>query len=142
MTGGAPRDDGFIATEWVIGIALLVVPTMLLVGVLPTWAARHEAAAAAAREAARLVVLADDPVQAEQIAAAGSAAVLADRGLVADDVRVVLPPAANDVLPREGVVEVTVTVPGEPVTIPGFGVLDLPAVRGSHARALDPFRSR
>lgn len=141
MTRGG-RDGGFIATEWTMGIALLVVPVALLVGVLPSWAARHEAAAAAAREAARLVVLADDVARAERVAAEGAAAVLADRGMPVGEVSVVLPPGATGRLPRVGVVEVTVTVPGDPVALPGFGVLHLPAVGGSHARALDPFRSR
>ena len=43
----ALSEAGFIAAEWAIGLVVLVVPVMLLMAVIPTWAARHEAAAAA-----------------------------------------------------------------------------------------------
>ena len=65
-------DDGFVTTEWMVGLALLVLPMLMVVAVLPSWTARHAAAAAAAREAARVAVQADTGTQAEAMARAAS----------------------------------------------------------------------
>lgn len=140
----APHADaGFVATEWAVGIAVLVLPVLLLVAALPAWTARHEAAAAAAREAARVVVQAGDVSHAVEAGTAAALAVLAGRGIDGAAVVVVLPPrAADGTLPREGIVEATVTIPGSPLDLPGFGAVDTPAISGSHARSLDPYRSR
>ena len=45
--------SGFIAIEWVAAIAMLLLPAVVLVATLPTWAERRHAATVAAREAAR-----------------------------------------------------------------------------------------
>jgi hypothetical protein len=137
------HDRGFVATEWVIGVALLVLPFLLLSAVLPTWAAQREAAASAAREAARVAVQAgDDPAAAALGEAAGLAA-LAGRGVDGAVVRVLLPARLpGGAPPREGVVEAVVTVPGRSVRLPGFGPVEGPTVEGRHARALDAYRSR
>jgi len=47
------RERGFIAIEWVAAIAMLLLPAVVLVATLPTWAERRHAATVAAREAAR-----------------------------------------------------------------------------------------
>jgi hypothetical protein len=47
------RQSGFIAIEWVAAIAMLLLPAVVLVATLPTWAERRHAATVAAREAAR-----------------------------------------------------------------------------------------
>lgn len=138
-----PHDGGFIATEWVVGIAVLVLPMLLLVAVLPTWAARHEGAAAAAREGARAMVQVGDSPSAADVGVAAAQAVLAGRGIAGGQVSVVLPPREPEgTLPRDGVVEVTVSLPGVAVALPGFGEVQGPAVSGAHARALDRYRSR
>lgn len=139
----APQDDGFVAAEWAVGIAVLVLPVLLLVAALPAWTARHEAAAAAAREAARATVQAGDGADAVGAGTAAAMALLAGRGVDAAEVDVVLPARAfGGGLPRDGIVEVTVTIPGEPLELPGFGTVDTPAISGSHTRTLDPYRSR
>ena len=78
----AVADGGSAAIELVAGVGLLVLPTVLLVLSLPGWAQARTAADVAAREAARTVVLADDPTGAEALEAgrrvAGS--VLANHG--------------------------------------------------------------
>jgi len=47
------RDRGLIAIEWVAAVAMLLLPAVVLVATLPTWAERRHAATVAAREAAR-----------------------------------------------------------------------------------------
>jgi hypothetical protein len=49
-------EDGFVATEWVAAVALLLLPVVVLAATLPSWAERAHAATVAAREAARTVV--------------------------------------------------------------------------------------
>jgi hypothetical protein len=48
----AGTSNGFVAVELTAAIALLLVPTLLLVATLPTWFERRHAAVVAAREAA------------------------------------------------------------------------------------------
>lgn len=50
--GHAGASQGFVAVELAAAIALLLVPTLLLVATLPTWFERRHAAVVAAREAA------------------------------------------------------------------------------------------
>lgn len=140
----APMGDaGFVAVEWAVGVAVLVLPMLMLVAALPSWAARHEGAAAAAREGARAVVQVGDWATAIDVGVAAAQSVLADRGIEGGHVVVALPTRRTDgALPREGVVEVTVTLPGLTVELPGFGAVTGPTVSGAHARALDGYRSR
>jgi NADH:ubiquinone oxidoreductase subunit H len=52
-----PRDGrGFVAIEWVAAVALLLLPVVVLVATLPSWAERRHAATVAAREAATAAV--------------------------------------------------------------------------------------
>jgi hypothetical protein len=46
-------ERGFVAIEWVAAVTLLLIPAVVLVASLPTWAERRHAATVAAREAAR-----------------------------------------------------------------------------------------
>lgn len=48
-----PRESGLVAIEWVAAITLLLIPAVVLVASLPTWAERRHAATVAAREAVR-----------------------------------------------------------------------------------------
>ena len=51
-----PSERGFVAVEWVAAIALLLVPMIVLVAMLPMWAERRAAASLAAEEAAKVLV--------------------------------------------------------------------------------------
>ncbi len=53
-------NDGFTAIELTLGLAVLLIPTALLVLTLPTWIEIESGARAAARSAARAAVLSDD----------------------------------------------------------------------------------
>jgi hypothetical protein len=57
-------EQGFVTVEFVAGVGLLVLPTMLLVTVFPTWWERVSMARVASREAARVYVLTQDPAAA------------------------------------------------------------------------------
>jgi hypothetical protein len=52
------RDGGFIASELVLGVCVIVVPVTLIVLVLPTWSERQAMAQRAANESAREVAIA------------------------------------------------------------------------------------
>jgi hypothetical protein len=58
------NEQGFVTVEFVAGVGLLVLPTMLLVTVFPTWWERVSMARVASREAARVFVLTQDPAAA------------------------------------------------------------------------------
>ncbi|WP_341253813.1 hypothetical protein [Euzebya pacifica] len=138
----ASGEDGFVTAEWMVGMALLVVPTLLVVAVLPSWASRHEAAAVAAREGARAAATAVDVATARTAAEQAVVAVLDGRGIPPDEasVTVHLPPGTS--LPRDGEVRVRVVLPTSPVTLPGGGTVEGPSVTGDHIRVLDPHRGR
>ncbi|MDX1659732.1 MAG: hypothetical protein R3343_12995 [Nitriliruptorales bacterium] len=82
ISGNTVAERGSAAIELVAGVGLLVFPAVLLVLSLPTWAQARTAAEVAAREAARTVVLADDPMGPAATAAGRAAAetVLANHG--------------------------------------------------------------
>jgi hypothetical protein len=81
------RERGFVAIEWVAAITFLLLPAVVLVASLPTWAERKHAATIAAREAARQLQR-DwpdvDPARAELVATSAAAA----HGVSASDVHV------------------------------------------------------
>ncbi|WP_108666496.1 hypothetical protein [Euzebya rosea] len=138
----AHDDRGFVTAEWMVGVALLVVPTLLVIAVLPSWAARHETVAVAAREGARAAAAATDAVTARAAAARAAMEVLDRRGLPTDEATVTVDLPSGPTLPRDGQVRVRVVLPTAPVTLPGGGTVDGPSVTGEHARALDPYRGR
>jgi hypothetical protein len=112
------KSDGFVATEWVAALALLLLPVVVLAATLPSWAERSHAATVAAREAARTVV--DEwpqPATADAIRAAQDVA--RDHGVSAHDVDVHVPPA---VPPRGGTVRVDVWVTMPAVSVAGIDV--------------------
>ena len=84
------RELGFVAIEWVAAVALLLLPMVVVVVTLPSWAERSHAATVAAREAAR--VLANDWPNGDPAGAVLVATeVAADHGVDAADVAVRVP---------------------------------------------------
>lgn len=61
------NEKGFVTVEFVAGVGFLVLPTMLLVTVFPTWWERVSMARVASREAARTYVLTQDQTQATNV---------------------------------------------------------------------------
>lgn len=135
------REGGFAAVEFVAGLALLVLPMAVLVVSLPVWAETQSSARVVAREAARVLVGADDDAQ-------GRAAATAMAGRVADNLGVELvgvphfegsvegPPG------RESEVSATVTVRLPLLALPLLA--DLTAVDWTveHREPVDAYRSR
>jgi hypothetical protein len=83
----AHRERGFVAIEWVAAVAMLLLPAVVLVATLPTWAERRHAATVAAREAARDLQLhwpAGDEAEAELV----GKYVAVNHGIDASDVSV------------------------------------------------------
>ena len=58
------NESGFVTVEFVAGVGFLILPTMLLVTVFPTWWERVSMARVASREAARVYVLTNNQDQA------------------------------------------------------------------------------
>jgi hypothetical protein len=130
-------DDGLVTAEWALAVAVLLVPVLLLAAVLPSWAARREAAGAAAREAARVAAAA--PADGTAAAVAAARTLLTGRGIDPGTavVTVDLPPAAA----RDGVVSATVALPAARAVLPLFGEVTAPPLSATHVRRLDPYRS-
>lgn len=61
-------ERGFVTSEFVLSVALLIFPVALLVLTLPTWAERQSMSRVSAREAARTYVLTADEVRARESA--------------------------------------------------------------------------
>jgi hypothetical protein len=111
------RDQtGFVAIEWVAAVTFLLLPAVVLVGSLPTWAERKHAATIAAREAARQLERDwpdTDPAKAELVARY----VAGDHGSAAGDVKVHV--VAVGSAPGDQVeVEVRVRMPA--IAVPGL----------------------
>lgn len=89
-TGGGPdrarSESGYAALELVLGIGLILMPVALLVLSLPGWVERTSLARTAAREAARMVVTADDPTNALELAATLVERIAENHGVRAEDV--------------------------------------------------------
>jgi hypothetical protein len=61
------NENGFVTVEFVAGVGFLILPTMLLVTVFPTWWERVSMARVASREAARTYVLTQNQEQAADV---------------------------------------------------------------------------
>ena len=111
----ARREPGFIAIEWVAAVAMLLLPAVVLVATLPTWAergTRRRSRPARQSATSRCVGPAGDAAEAELVAKY----VAADHGIAAADVSVrVLAVGAN---PGDQIeVEVDVRMPA--IAVPG-----------------------
>lgn len=136
MTRRLGGEGGFAPTEFVLFAGLILLPTLVLVMVLPTWWERQSLGRAAAREAARAVVLAeswDDGTAAGQRMVAAMAA---NYGVPDADMVV----AFSGVLARGQSVTaaVSVTIPSRPLPflpMPGF------TLTATHTEPVDAYRS-
>lgn len=86
----APRrvaQAGFIASEFVLGVCVIILPVTLLVLALPIWSERQAMAQRAANESAREVVLADSWSAGVSAARAAVDRVAGNYGVPVGDVR-------------------------------------------------------
>lgn len=138
MTRG--RERGFAAIELSAGIAVLVLPVVLLVATLPRWSERQGVARAAARDAARVVGLQgwcdrNAAVEAVDAAAAGA-------GLPPSALELSLDCAPAAPLPRGGTVTARVRIVMPTLAVPMLGTVGGWSWTAQHREPVDPFGSR
>ena len=123
------REAGFVATELVLGIGLLVVPVALVVLTLPGWSERQVTARVISREVARRI--------------AGSRALGAtmarNLGVPGEQVTVDVSCAAGAALVPGGDVEARVTVTMPAVDLPGIGAIGAWSWTARHREPVDRY---
>jgi hypothetical protein len=130
-------EAGFVATELVAGVALLVLPVVLLVLTFPRWSERQTTARAIAREVARRSVR--DGVCDRSAADELAATMARNLGLAPRNVRVDLACADGTGLVPGGDVEARVTVAMPAVEVPGVGALGAWSWTASHREPVDRY---
>lgn len=133
------RDAGFIALEFALGVAVLVLPVASIVLVIPTWSERQTSARAIAREVARSV--ARDGVCRVDRASDLADTMSANLDLPRADVAVALDCAPGTPLSPGTDVEVTVTVRMPAVELPGLGALGGWSWSARHRQPVDQYGS-
>jgi len=135
--GSSRLEHGFVAIEWVAAVALLLIPIVVLVAMLPTWAERRHAAIVAAREAAKQVAAAW-PSAGTDMARVVAVDIAADHGVDPADVVVRVPSIGAA---RGSYVEVDVDVRMPAV---GVGRMSVGSWRytARAVRRIDDYRSR
>lgn len=129
------NEKGFVAIEFVAGVALLMVPTALLVLTFPTWSERQEMTRVAAREAARTYVLTSDANQAEAVVQQISN----NYSLPEDDLEVTL---AGDPTERGSRVSATVTGHAPVFNLPIWNIeMGNFDIKSTHTESVDLFRA-
>jgi hypothetical protein len=134
-----PR-GGFIASEFVLGVCVIILPVTLLVLALPTWSERQAMAQRAANESAREVVLADSWSAGMGAARAAVDQVAGNYGVSLDDVRGPDLTAGGGLAGGQTVVSrVTVRMPM--MVIPLVGRVGSWSWTAVHAERVDDYRS-
>ncbi|MGQ0825033.1 MAG: hypothetical protein ACT4OX_08420 [Actinomycetota bacterium] len=128
------RTGGFVTIEWVAAIATLLLPVVLLVATLPSWAERRHAATIAAREAANVVVRDLRADGGEMLAVAQ--AVAHNYGVDPNDVDVVVRGRRD----RRDYVTVSVTIRMPALAVPGLDAVTWSYTATQHRR-IDDYRS-
>ena len=140
MRGARRREGGFAAIELSAGVALLVLPVVLLVVSLPRWSERQDVARGAARDAARVVGLHGwcDVAAAERTVARAAVAA----GYEPSGLRLALDCVEAAPLPRGGVVTAQVAVAMPALEIPMVGTAAGWTWTARHREPIDPYGSR
>ena len=132
------RERGFIAVEWVAAVAMLLLPAVVLVATLPTWAERRHAATVSAREVARDLQLhwpAGDAAEAELV----GRYIAANHGIDGSDVSVRVLDGGSG--PGEQIrVEVRVRMPA--IAVPGVAPVGAWTYSARATLRVDDYRSR
>ena len=130
-------EAGFVATELVLGIGLLVVPVALLVLTLPGWSERQVTARVISREVARR--LARDGVCDVVGSRALGATMAGNLGVPGAQVSVDVSCAAGAALAPGGDVEARVTVTMPAVNLPGIGAIGAWSWTARHREPIDRY---
>jgi Flp pilus assembly protein TadG len=129
------RERGFVAIEFVLAAALLLLPVVMLVAATPRWVERRHAATVAAREAAR--VAAESFPADERAGEQAAVAVAANYGVAPSEIDVHVVAEAV----RGGQVRATVTVRLPALAIPFGGGIGAWHLTTSHSVRIDDYRS-
>lgn len=134
------RADGFVALELAAGVAVLVLPVIMLVASLPGWFDRQSTARQAAREAARAITLAGwcDAARAERVATS----VASGGNVPISDIDVVVDCGAGGPLSRDGSVTARVRIAMPGVDVPLIGSIAGWTWTAAHVEPVDPYGSR
>lgn len=151
MSGLAENEEsGFIVSEWLLGIGLIIMPMIVIVASIAPWYQRANMATLIAQEAARTMVLADDWATGETDARSLAVEIANNHGFVASDwcgsrapgcLWIDIGGTSPGVIQRgsEVVVQVEVPIPG--VVVPGIGDVAEFQWSQSHTERVDDYRS-
>jgi hypothetical protein len=130
------RERGFVATEFVISVALLLIPVVMLVAAIPQWVERRHVATVTAREAAGYASesFPADVSGADEIATV----VAANYGVEPSDIVVEL----FDDGVRGGQVRARVTIVMPALVVPFVGRVGRWRYSTEYSVRIDDFRSR
>jgi hypothetical protein len=139
------RDEvgAYAVVEMLLGVGLLLFPTIIVLAQVPGMLERNGAANLAAQEAARAMVLADDEVSGQEAGVEIARSIAANHGLDSDAVSVefVLDPPVGE-LTRGGTVTARVEIGFPIVTVPLVGPLwESFTITREHTERVDDFRS-
>jgi len=129
------NEAGTAILEWMIGIGLLLFPTMGLVS-MSSWLERQNMARVAAHGAARVTALAADPDAGMAEGDRLVAEIAENHGVDAATVSVVFTGSTD----RGGTLVATVSVVMPALTFPGFGAVGSVTWSTSHSERVDPYR--
>ena len=131
------RESGFVATELVLGLGLLVLPVALLVLTLPGWSERQVTARVISREVARRA--AREGVCDVAAARALTATMAANLGVPSSDLSTAVSCADGAVLAPGSDVEARVTVRMPAVEVPGIGAVGAWSWTARHREPVDRY---
>jgi hypothetical protein len=130
-------ESGFVATELVLGIGLLVVPVALLVLTLPGWSERQVTARVISREVARRI--ARDGVCDVAGARALGATMARNLGVPVEGLSIDISCADGSPLVPGGDVEARVTVAMPAIDLPGIGAIGAWSWTARHREPVDRY---
>ncbi len=135
-------ERGFGTLEFVVGVALLLIPVLLLVLQIPRWLEYQDFARTAAAEASRACADADTAAAGEARAERLVAAMAPNYGIGAADAARSLRVTCTGAPGPGATVVATVRIDAPALVFPGFGRGTYHATwTVSHAEVVDPYRS-
>ncbi|MCU1456489.1 MAG: hypothetical protein JWL73_581 [Actinomycetia bacterium] len=135
-------DSGFGTLEFVVGVAILLIPVMLLVLQIPRWLEYQDFARSAVAEASRVCAGADTAAEGQLRAVALVAAMAPNYGIRDAGASGVLSVTCAGAPEPGATVVATVRVDAPALVFPGFGRGTYHATWSvSHAEIVDPYRS-
>src|SRR5262249_48629344 len=133
------RVEGFVATEFALGVAVLLVPVAMVVLTLPAWSQRQTTGRAIAREVARAV--ARDGWCNATLASGLAPLIAAHHSLPPSDMEVALGCVPSAPLVPGDDVEVSVTVQMPGVHLPALGDVAAWSWTARHRQPVDRYGS-